>query len=433
MEVWIARIRTSSRKIAQARSWWIVFGVGIALGATVFGMKAALQEGVKPEAEQTAASREELSKLWSGAVEIPYVRRMTYEQSPVSQPTREQQGQSPAGSANEPAKPPEETAQKPEEEASGSKGPEVETQSAEAVGDKREELKPPAKTALDGVKVRVYLTDRKKIETVPLETYVMGVLAAEMPIDFHLEALKAQAVAARTYIVRRLSAGGSAGEADVLDTVQHQVYLSKDELAKRWKGEAKKDNLAKLKQAVEGTRGMIMTYEGEPIEAAFFSTSNGYTENSEDYWEQPLPYLRSVASPWDQEISPRYEAEVSFTLAKFYRAMGLSGKQAGSKPSMKVTKWTDGKRIAEVKINGKTFSGREVRESLGLASSHFSWKIGKDGIVFTTYGLGHGVGMSQWGANGMAREGKPAREILEHYYSGAKLEQASKIPNRTNS
>lgn len=438
MEVWIARIRTSSRKIAQARSWWIVFGVGIALGATVFGMKAALQDGVKPEARQTAASREELSKLWSGAVEIPYARQITYGQAPARPPAQEQQGQAPAGSADESAKLPEKAAQKPEEEAAGSKEPEVEAQSAGTSADadtKRQVqvLKPPAQTALDGVKVRVYLTDRKKIETVPLETYVMGVLAAEMPIDFHLEALKAQAVAARTYIVRRLSAGGSAGEADVLDTVQHQVYLSKDELARRWKGEARKDNLAKLKQAVEGTRGMIMTYEGEPIEAAFFSTSNGYTENSEDYWEQPLPYLRSVASPWDQEISPRYEAEVSFTLAKFYRAMGLSGKQAGGKPSMKVTKRTDGKRIAEVKINGKTFSGREVRENLGLASSHFSWKIGKEDIVFTTYGLGHGVGMSQWGANGMAREGKLAQEILEHYYSGARLEQASKIPNRTNS
>jgi stage II sporulation protein D len=100
---------------------------------------------------------------------------------------------------------------------------------------------------------------------------------------------------------------------------------------------------------------------------------------------------------------------------------------------MKVTKWTDGKRVKELKINGKTFSGREVRENLGLASSHFSWKIVKGGIVFTTYGLGHGVGMSQWGANGMAQEGKLAEAILEHYYSGATLEQASKLPKRTNS
>lgn len=432
MEVWLARLWTSGKKAAQARSWWIIFGIGILLGTVVFGMKVWLKDSSLPKTERSATSREELRKLWSGAIEIPYARQTTYEQAAGGRQAQEQQGQSPASQAGQPDTTP--TKQQQEEETAGEKRPEVKTQSAESADAKQQQAaKPPAKTALDGEKVRVYLTDRRKVETVPLETYVMGVLAAEMPIDFHIEALKAQAVAARTYIVRRLSSGGTAGGADVLDTVQNQVYLSKDELAKRWKGDVKRDNLAKLKQAVEETRGMIMTYEGEPIEAAFFSTSNGYTENSEDYWEQPLPYLRSVASPWDKEISPRYEAEVSFTLAGFYRAMGLSGKNAGSKLSMKATKRTDGKRIAEVKINGKTFSGREVRENLGLASSHFGWKIGKDGIVFTTYGFGHGVGMSQWGANGMAREGRLAKEILEHYYSGARMEQASKLPIRTNS
>ncbi|REK69621.1 stage II sporulation protein D [Paenibacillus paeoniae] len=296
------------------------------------------------------------------------------------------------------------------------------------------ELTAPAKGALDNQRVRVYLTELKKVESVPLETYVTGVLAAEMPIDFELEALKAQAIAARTYIVRRLSSAVMANEkADVLDTVQHQAYLSKDELGKRWKGEEKTTNLAKLKRAIEETKGFILTYEGEPIEAAFFSTSNGFTENSEDYWAQSLPYLRSVASPWDEGISPRYEAETVWTKKEFYRALGLKGKAASAKPSITVTKRTEGNRIKEVLINGKSFSGREVREKLGLASSHFSWKISDHEIVILTYGLGHGVGMSQWGANGMAQEGKKATAILMHYYTGTRVEQASKLPSRTTS
>lgn len=370
-------------------------------------MKVSLIDRTNTQSERQVAVKEELQALWDGAVEVTIPAQAQNERQ------SEQATHVPVKTAHKQDVPAKEAV--------------VETESAQS------DTKTPIRSALDSEKVRIYLTDRKKIETVPLETYVMGVLAAEMPIDFHVEALKAQAIAARTYIVRRLSSGASAGQADVLDTVQHQVYFSKDELAKRWKGKAKRDNLAKLKQAVDETRGLIMTYEGEPIEAAFFSTSNGYTENSEDYWEQPLPYLRSVASPWDKELSPRYEAEKTLKLSSFYRAMGLSGKAARGKPAIKVTERTDGKRIKEVEINGKAFSGREVRERLGLASSHFIWKTGKDSITFTTYGLGHGVGMSQWGANGMAQDGKSAEEILEHYYSGASLEQASKLPKRTNS
>lgn len=287
-------------------------------------------------------------------------------------------------------------------------------------------------SALEGVNVRVYLTDSGKVEKVPIETYVLGVLAGEMPVDFELEALKAQAIAARTYIVRRLASGenelASRG-ADVSDTIQHQVYIPKKELAGRWAGKDKEANLAKLEQAVRETRGLIVTYEGQPIEAAFFSTSNGYTENSEDYWTMALPYLRSVDSPWDKELSPRYEQEKTFKISQFYSAMGLSGKAArAKKPSMKVADLTDGKRIKSLRINGQAFTGREVRERLGLASSEFSWKIDKGSITFMTYGLGHGVGMSQWGANGLAKEGGSAADILLHYYTGTKVEQASKLP-----
>jgi stage II sporulation protein D len=293
------------------------------------------------------------------------------------------------------------------------------------------QAEPAVKGALEGVTVRVYLTGTGTVEKVPIETYVMGVLAGEMPIDFELEALKAQAIAARTYIIRRLASGDNelaSRGADVSDTVEHQVYVSKKELGRRWEGDAEAENLAKLAQAVRETEGLVVTYEGEPIQAAFFSTSNGYTENSEEYWTMSLPYLRSVDSPWDKSISPRYEQEETFELSRFYKLMGMKGKKAKGKPSIKLVDKTEGNRIKSLSVNGTAFTGREVRERLGLASSQFSWKIGKEGITFTTYGFGHGVGMSQWGANGMAKEGRTAVDILLHYYSGTKVEQASNLP-----
>lgn len=400
----LARIGLS---LLRSKDWWTVFGIGVLLGFTIFGMRgmilasspAAVERGVSAEIQLPGQIRES---------EEPVVRT-SHKAKP--QPVVRQEEEAPLPSA--PAAQP--------------------VPVSEPMADSAE-LAVPAKGELDHQRVRVYLTDRKKVESVPLETYVMGVLAVEMPIDFELEALKAQAIAARTYIVRRLSSGEMASErADVLDTVQHQAYLSRDELNKRWKGQEKSANLAKLKRAIDETRGFILTYEGEPIEAAFFSTSNGFTENSEEYWTQSLPYLRSVASPWDEALSPRYEAETSFSKKELFRALGLTGKAAALGLSIKVTQRTEGNRIKEVIVNGKSFSGREVREKLGLASSHFSWKIGEDEIVFITYGLGHGVGMSQWGANGMAQEGKLATEILMHYYTGTKVEQASKLPIRTTS
>ncbi len=285
---------------------------------------------------------------------------------------------------------------------------------------------------LDKLQIRVYLTGERRVEQVPLETYIVGVLAGEMPADFEPEALKAQAIAARTYILRRLAGNDTEDtaryRADVTDTVQHQVYVSKARLDAEWASKAKQADLKKLKRAAEETKGLIVTYGGEPIEAVFFSTSNGYTENSEEYWEQEMPYLRSVASPWDKTLSPRFEQQLSLDLSSFYRLIGLSGSKAKGKPSIKIKERTEGNRVKRLTVNGAEFTGREMREKLGLASTEFKWKIGDDEIVFTTYGSGHGIGMSQWGANGMAKEGASAEDIISHYYTGAEVEQASKLP-----
>ncbi|MBW7475028.1 stage II sporulation protein D [Paenibacillus oenotherae] len=283
----------------------------------------------------------------------------------------------------------------------------------------------------DRLRIQVYLTADKRMERLPIELYVRGVIAAEMPIEFELEALKAQAIAARTYIYRRLYAGTSgdlpaaAMTADVTDTVKHQVYLSLDRLLNRWKDERKRVNLEKLNRAVEETKGQIVTYNGEPIQAAFFSTSNGYTENAVDYWSLDLPYLRSVASPWDKDISPRYKETVTMKLSEFASKLGVKRSEI---QSMRILKTTEGRRIKQLAIGKKIYSGREVREKLALASSQFRWTIDSDVISITTYGFGHGVGMSQWGANGMAQAGSKAEQIIKHYYTGTQVEQASKLP-----
>lgn len=274
--------------------------------------------------------------------------------------------------------------------------------------------------------VSVYLTEAKRIETVPLEQYVRGVLAAEMPIEFELEAMKAQAIAARSYIVRRMIEQDNShvpvSGALVTDGITHQVYYTEDKLREMWDDDVYENHLAKINRAVHETQGLIATYMQRPIDATFFSTSNGYTEHSEDYWVDDIPYLRSVPSPWDATISPRYKETVTLPLHEVISRLGLSMQASEAVPAMIVLERTAGERIKRVIIGERTFTGREVREKLGLNSTDFEMALDGQHILFTTYGYGHGVGMSQWGAEGMARQGMTAEEIIKYYYSGVEIE-----------
>jgi stage II sporulation protein D len=281
--------------------------------------------------------------------------------------------------------------------------------------------------------IRVYISDSRRIETVPLETYVRGVVAAEMPLEFEPAALEAQAMAARTYIIRRLwlkdQTGIPVDNADVTDTQTHQVYQSLSDM-KRLKLE-NEAGWRKVEMAVNKTAGEIIVYQGEPIEALFFSTSNGYTENSEEVFPAKLPYLRSVASPWDKENSPRARDTVELRLTDFYEKLGVKSMQASvnrpAQENIRVLEWTQGRRIKQLLAGGEKISGEEVRHRLGLRSASFDWKVADNKIVFTTYGSGHGVGMSQWGAEGMAKAGKTAVQIVEYYYSGTRTVEVSKL------
>ncbi|WP_368503092.1 stage II sporulation protein D [Alkalihalophilus sp. As8PL] len=271
------------------------------------------------------------------------------------------------------------------------------------------------------VAIQVFRSKQELVEEVPLEEYVVGVVASEMPATFEMEALKAQALTARTYILRQMLEPGDVelpGEAMVTDTVMHQVYQSKDELKNSW-GSDYDVKYARIKEAVLETKGQVLTYDGKPITAAFFSTSNGFTENSEDYWPNPIPYLRSVESPWDQ-TSPRFTAEKVLSVGEVEQKLGVSLPSDGTVGS--IVARTDGGRVASVSVGGKELSGREVRDKLELDSSDFDWKRQGDQVVIQTRGWGHGVGMSQYGADGMAKEGKSYEEIVHHYYQGVSIQ-----------
>ncbi|WP_078378640.1 stage II sporulation protein D [Sutcliffiella halmapala] len=293
-------------------------------------------------------------------------------------------------------------------------------QLAEELQNKQQEQPDLAESPID---VAVYRTKLDLVENVPLEEYVVGVVASEMPATFELEALKAQSLAARTYILRHLLSEerlGATEEWDVTDTVTHQVYKGTDELKAQWK-ENYASNLAKVTEAVKATAGKVLTYNNEPIDASFFSTSNGKTENSEEYWQNEIPYLRSVESPWDMN-SKEFLDHTSFTVGAFESELGVKLEANGSVG--KIISRTTGNRVDKVEINGKQLTGREVRDTLKLRSSDFTWERKGDNILITTKGYGHGVGMSQYGANGMALEGKKHSDIIAHFYKDVQIGNA---------
>lgn len=280
-----------------------------------------------------------------------------------------------------------------------------------------EQLDPPQEGD-SSITVSVMRTETEEIEQIPLETYVTRVVASEMPTDFELEALKAQGLAARTYIINHLLHQKAT---NVTDLENDQVYKDEQELRKLW-GENYHENMEKLMEAVKATEGKIITYNNQPITAAYFSTSNGYTENSEDYWEQELPYLRSVPSPWDED-SPKYKEQAIFSINELAKILNID---ITDETEINLSR-TESNRVKKVTIGDQEFSGREIREKLSLPSSDFSIKKNEEHMIFTTKGFGHGIGMSQYGANGMAKEGKTFEDIIHYYYKDVSIQSIDEI------
>lgn len=239
-----------------------------------------------------------------------------------------------------------------------------------------------------------------------LEDYVVGVVAGEMPVNFPHEALKAQAVAARTYAVRQLQSNPNMKYEDIA-----QAYVSVDKMKEMW-GNNFDEYYAKIKNNVYQTAGEILEYNNEPILAAFCSTTNGYTEECQNVWTQDLPYLKSVKSEGD-ELSPYYSDSVTVTKKQFAGIFGST--------DFAVMEKTDAGYVKSVNIGGKVYSGDRIRQIMGLRSTCFDIINEGENITFSTKGYGHGVGMSQYGACFMANNGADYKTILAHYYTGTNL------------
>ncbi|MGE5590738.1 MAG: stage II sporulation protein D [Bacillota bacterium] len=275
--------------------------------------------------------------------------------------------------------------------------------------------------------IRVWLPAERRSVDMALEAYVQGVVAGEMPGTFELEALKAQAVAARTYAVRHMRRFGGRGtdqdpQADVsADPTTDQNYLTLSQLeAKEGKSQARVA-WEKARQAVEATRGEIILYHGAPIEAVYHSTDAGTTEDASAVWAGDYPYLKSV--PSDDRSSPRYTSSLTLSLSDLAQRLGLSPlalKASGGQSLIAVTERTATGRAATVRVGDRVLTGPDFRRLMGtdFRSTLFTWKVQGDRVEFSIQGAGHGVGMSQWGANDLAKAGRTYREILRHYYTG---------------
>lgn len=264
--------------------------------------------------------------------------------------------------------------------------------------------------------ITIKVKDEKtgNIMEIPFEEYIKGVVSGEMPASFELEALKAQAVAARSYALYHMNGG----EYDVTNTTSNQVYLTEEEQRQRWK-EDYEEKSNKIKEAIKETEGQYLTYNGETVNAMFFAASVGKTENSEEVFVTEVPYLRSVSSQWD-EASPVFNDVIRIDLKDFYEKLSLPYSET---LNIDILEKTSTGRVKKIKINGQELNGRDVASKLSLRSNFFEINKEDKTLTIKTKGYGHGVGLSQYGANGMAKEGYKYDEILKHYYEGTEIKK----------
>ncbi|WP_016839304.1 stage II sporulation protein D [Ureibacillus thermosphaericus] len=260
----------------------------------------------------------------------------------------------------------------------------------------------------------IYIRITGQKDPIPLEEYVVGVVAAEMPANFHPEALKAQAIAARTYVLKSTNNG----QTEIEPTVLRQVFYDEDTRKANWQSTFDEYE-QKIRQAVESTRGEVLKYDGELITAMFHSMSNGRTESSLNYSGVDLPYLQSVASA--DFHAENYVSKKTLTLAEWNKLLKVNMTLDDIKKIR--TKQNNTGRVEKVIAGNKEWTGRDFRTLLDLRSTDFTIQVVNDKIEITTEGYGHGVGMSQYGADAMAKQGRSAHEILAHYYKGTTIEK----------
>ena len=255
----------------------------------------------------------------------------------------------------------------------------------------------------DSPKINIYNHKTGKTQQMDIEEYLYGVLSGEMPSDFNIEALKAQAVAARTYVMynQENETSKHKGAAVCTDYTHCQEYKSYEELKKSKGEDWIKNSYPKVKQAVNETKGHIITYNGEPILPLYFSTSSGKTENSEEVFSTEYPYLRSVDSPYDK-YAPKYASTLKISNKDFVSKLkstysDINITQNNLSSQIKILNRSDGGSVEKIKLGNKELTGRDIRNILNLNSANFEIKFDTNSLDFVVKGYGHGVGMSQWG------------------------------------
>lgn len=295
-------------------------------------------------------------------------------------------------------------------------------------------LKPPPSNLDSPFEVSIYITSTAQVVIMPLEEYVIGVVAAEMPALFSPAALEAQAVAARTYAVRRAQEFGGSGcslhsLADVCDDPAHcQAYLPLEALQLKWGLMDYNENYARVRQAVKNTAGLVLTYRGQVIDPIFHSTCGGHTEDADKVWSNPFSYLTGVECSYCSH-SPRFNDTKVYSHGDFIAslkqmdgAIAVTTQVLSKKnPPLTVQSRSESGRVLELAVGNRTLKGTEVRKALGLNSTNFTLDVSLTEVTVSTVGYGHGVGLCQYGADGMGQAGYDFREILAHYYQGIHL------------
>lgn len=265
------------------------------------------------------------------------------------------------------------------------------------------------------------------VQEISLDEYLYGVVSSEMPASFEKEALKAQAIVARTYTIFKVQNNTSKHEnADICDdSTCCQAWISKDDRLAKWEEGTRQENWNKIVDAVDSTKGKIITYEGNPINAFFHSNSGGKTETTINVWGgNEYPYLQTVETS-GEDLYSQYASEVTLDKDTFIKKLKDKYQDFSIDFSVEncieVLEYTDGDRVKKIKIGNTQLSGVDVRSIFGLKSANFSVEISNDNIKFSVIGYGHGVGMSQTGADSMAKNGKTYEEIIKHFYTGVEI------------
>jgi len=277
--------------------------------------------------------------------------------------------------------------------------------------------------------IKLLHTDSQEVQEVDLEEYICNVVSAEMPADYELEALKAQAVAARTYTVYRITQTEKKHEnADICnESTCCQAWISKEDRFDKWEEDKREENWKKIGKAVEETKGKVITYENSPINAFFHSNSGGTTEVPINVWGgSGYPYLQVVETS-GEEVYSQYKSEVSLTKLELESIVKQTHPDFLidylQQDAIKILEYTASNRVKTLKLGNIEISGVEARKLFGLKSANFEVTLTQDNVIFSVIGYGHGVGMSQTGANTMAQNGASYDEIIKHFYVGVEIQE----------